>query len=282
MSAAGGASAAAVLQRLSCPCLPESLSLGSPKASSVASGRNKAAALTPHISLTEVALPGLYRALARRHHHGVATPGGNSRGDVGWNGVAAEGRDGARLAAAAVSPVHVFWKILLLSGAREDAARCISAVQLEAAEWIRARLSCGRTTGLRSIRQPAAAAVGEQLTLESVSFSGASHSGGGSGRGGGGGRRGLLVSATLCIHDVNAIQLASAVAVEAGSGGAAVTNKVAGAEAAAAVAATSGVLMLVDGREFEAALAAGSSAREAAAVAAQDLNERCVAYGTMI
>ncbi|EFJ48360.1 hypothetical protein VOLCADRAFT_90955 [Volvox carteri f. nagariensis] len=217
--------------------------LASSTAAAAAAAAAKSPILTSHLNLAEVVVPGLCRTLARRlmTNGGTATAEINSVNGLNGNGFygssrgTAGGREGPmggkgplrRGAASCEGPArphHVFWKLLLLSGALETEASCVSAYQLEAASWLRSRLSCGRTAGPRPLRQPPA---GEQLTMEAA-------------------------RATL--------------------GGKAYTLTLS-TEAATAVAATSGVLMLVDGREFEAALAAGAPHEDAAAEAGQDLDD---------
>ncbi|GLC41495.1 hypothetical protein PLESTB_001005300 [Pleodorina starrii] len=223
-------------------------------------------ALTLHLDLAEVVAPGLCRALAARARGSGTSDGGAADGGGGSCWASARGSRADELAAPPGGR-RVFWKVLLLSGALETEASCVSAYQLEAAAWLRDRLSAGRSAGSRPHRQPPA---GEQLTLAAA-------------RGTVGGKAWSL---TLCIQDVSAARLAAAAAAPSapvtagGFGSPAAGSWVGGAAAAGvpaaaavAVAATSGVLMLVDGREFEAALAAGASMEEAAAEAGQDLNE---------
>lgn len=210
---------------------------------------------------------------------------------------------------------------------------------MEAAAWLRARLSCGRSAGPRPQRQPPS---GELLALlspppKAVAAAASNAYGGGGSLAAAGARQGSAPSwrqqqqhqqqqpsFALCVVEVSAGRLAQEAHAQhhhqhcgwAGGGGrgsfsgpgfgsppdgarsngsfgtgyggpgfglgfagtpvAAAAAAVATAALPASLAATGGVLVLVDGRGFEAALAAGASAEGAAAEAGQDLEERWV------
>ncbi|GIL81598.1 hypothetical protein Vretimale_1255 [Volvox reticuliferus] len=228
--------------------------------------------LTPHLNLEEVILPGLCRAIAKSQGNGPAAAGNGSARSVRYGsfrsaaGAAKHGfrrveewELGNRKWLDPALQRHVFWKMLLVSGAQEMEAHCISGFQLEAASWIRARLSCGRAAGPRPNRQ---LELGEQLTIE--------------------GARVVVCdqacNLTMCVQDIRATSLPSGGSSAAagsfrGFGGRDTPVVLDAAKVATALAATSGVMMLVDGRMFETALAEGSSPQRAAVKAAQDLNE---------
>ena len=275
---------------------------GAASAASAAAAAAAAGAVVPHIDLAAAVMPGLCRALAAAPLAARVSRGGNGGGGT----AAADDGDGASWtwgpsvaavgSAAAPPGRRLVWKLLLLSGALEPAARCISSLQLEAAAWLRARLSCGRSAGPRPQRRQLPGGLGEVLTLAPVAAALAPAD---NGRGG----RAEAWDFTLCVEDVSALGLGAAAAAatagpstpgsgrRGGAGAAAAsanTNAAAAAAAAAAsvAAAVGGVLMLVDGRPFEEALAAGASHEEAAAEAAQDLAERsvraCVCRGRLV
>ncbi|GLI61136.1 hypothetical protein VaNZ11_003411 [Volvox africanus] len=232
--------------------------------------------LTPHLNLGDDILPGLCRAIANSQGTGAAASG-SGRPTLGsrtvrycsFRGAAGAAKHGFRRVEEWelgnrkwLDPAlqrHVFWKMLLVSGAQEMDAHCVSGFQLEAAAWIRARLSCGRTAGPRPNRRPE---VGEQLTIEAAR---------------------VVVSdqacnLTMCVQDIRAKSLPSggpsaSVGSVLGFNSRAASVASDASAVATAMAATSGVMMLVDGRMLETALADGSSPQRAAVKAAQDLNE---------
>ncbi|KXZ42558.1 hypothetical protein GPECTOR_136g641 [Gonium pectorale] len=211
-----------------------------------ASGAAPRQPLTPPIEVAAAVVPALYRALSGQARPGFANAG------AGWPGEAG----------AAQSPVRqVFWKLVLMSGKLEEEATCISPHQLEAAAWLRDSLSGGFDASPRPVRQSAA---GELLTVQAAR-----------GSDGGGSTWGF----TMAVQDVSAERLAAHAAAAGGFGspmGAACDaagggGAPGGSGVASTLAACSGVLLLVDGREFAAALTAGASLQQAAAEAGQDL-----------